>query len=263
MGNYWLKQQEDKPLFEDVLWMKPENPHQRPKVLIIGGSPHGLATTIKLYDAIKSKAAYQTKVAMPRSVEKIIGTTLDDAVFVDSTPSGEISVDAKTELLAMLGWAQAVVISDDLGNNSQTELMLPGLVQAAEAPVFVLGHSIELIQKSADDLAGKDNLIILGNVSEAARFTAHTSVALQNSDGLVQFIDKLERQSKSRKYSVVTLHQDRVVVSNSRASTSKISNQTDWGVRFVAQSIQFAKNFDSQQFEALTTGAYLAQGSYS
>ena len=79
----WLKQSPDTPLFEDVLWLKPENPHQRPKVLIVGGSSHGFITTTRLYEAIKSKSAYQTRVIMPSSLNKILGHAFDDAVFVE------------------------------------------------------------------------------------------------------------------------------------------------------------------------------------
>src|SRR5688572_22950681 len=99
----WYKQAPDKALFEDILWLKPENPHQRPKVLIIGGSIHGFASVTKLYEGIKSKSAYQTKVILPKSLEKFLGKAIADAVYVEATTTGEIAQQAKTDILVSLG----------------------------------------------------------------------------------------------------------------------------------------------------------------
>ena len=258
MNDFWLKQSGDKPLFEDILWMKPENPHQRPKVLIVGGSSHGFMTTTQLYSAIKSKSAYQTKVALPKSIDKMLGNSFEDAVFVSSTKSGEIASEAKNDLSQMIDWAQVVVISDDIGNNSQTELLLQELLLKTDTPVFVLGHSIDLIAKSGQDLANKDNLVLVGVLSQISHFAAHTGTALQNSDGLLQLVDKLNKQSDQRSYSIATYHEGNIIVSSDKISTTKAPEDPEGILRFIAESVQFGKNFEAKRFETLTTGAYLA-----
>ena len=41
--DYWHKQTAENPLYEDVLWARPENKHGAGKLLVVGGNLHGFA----------------------------------------------------------------------------------------------------------------------------------------------------------------------------------------------------------------------------
>jgi len=257
----WLKQSPDKPLFEDILWLKPENPHQRPKVLIIGGSSHGFLTTTKLYEAIKSKSAYQTKIIMPKSLEKMLGPAIPDAVFVESTSSGEIAHAAKNEIRSAMLWAEAIVFADDIGNNSQTEILVTELLKDLIVPAYFLGHAIDLLQKSAQEVVGHPCVILVGDLVKISKLNSatHSQIALLQADGIVKLVEKMQTVSADWLATIATESQNQLLIaSDGRVSTTKDIGE-DWQVSFVASSIQFAKLFDSKLFEALTTGAYLSR----
>jgi NAD(P)H-hydrate repair Nnr-like enzyme with NAD(P)H-hydrate dehydratase domain len=254
----WLRQEPGKPLFEDVLWLKPENPHQRPKVLIIGGSSHGFVTTTKLYEAIKSKSAYQTRLIMPKSLEKILGHAMTDAIFADSTSSGEIAGTAKNEILSAMNWAEAVIFSDDLGNNSQTEILVTELLKQIDKPTYFLGQAIDLLQKSAQSAVDNPHLIFVGELAKISKLNSATTsqTALLQADGLIKLVEKLQDISAEWNSAIITQAESQIIVAErGRVATTK-SNDVDWLIHATANSVQFGKMFDLKRYEAIVCGVY-------
>ncbi len=253
----WLKQSKDKPLFEDILWLKPENPHQRPKVVIIGGSIHGFASTTKLYDAIKSKAAYQTRVILPKSLEKILGHAITDAVFVETTSTGEISHEAKNAIRSAIAWADAVIFSDDLGNNSQTEILVTELLDELDKPTYFLGQTLEILNKVAQKVIENPYIILVGELAQISKFNsaAKSQTALLQADGLVKLAEKFQTVSADWLPAAVTNVESQILVAESGQVSTTKSEEKDWIIPYTANSVQYAKIFNQDRFRALTTAA--------
>jgi hypothetical protein len=231
-----------------------------PKVLIIGGSSHGFSTT-KLYDAIKSKSAYQTKIIMPKSLEKMLGPAIPDAIFVEATSTGEIAHTAKNEICSAMLWAEAIIFSDDIGNNSQTEILVTELLRELVSPAYFVGHAIDLLQKSDQEAIKNPCIIMVGELAKISKLNSetHSQIALLQADGIVKLVEKMQTVSTSWLATIATESQNQLLIaSDGRVSTTKDIGE-DWQVNFVANSVQFAKLFDSKQFEGLTTGAFLVQ----
>ena len=158
-----------------------------------------------------------------------------------------------------MGWAEAIIFSDDLGNNSQTEILLTELLKEIDKPTYFMGHTIELVQKSAQEVAENPYVVLVCDWAQLSKFNSATSsqIALLQADGIVKSVDKLQKITSEWLAGLASNIESQIVVAESgRVSTTKRS-QEDWQVDFVANSIQFGKIFSSKRFEALTTGAHL------
>src|SRR3990167_5419572 len=132
---YWLKQAKDKPLFEDLLWSRPENKRLAGKLLIVGGNLHGFAAPGTAYGASLKAGIGTCRIIMPDSLKKIViphfshfhGSTLQ-MEFAPSTISGSFSKEALAQILDSAQWADGVLLAGDFGRNSETAILLEKLL---------------------------------------------------------------------------------------------------------------------------------------
>src|SRR3989344_1032892 len=100
-NTYWHKQAKDKPLFEDLLWSRPENKARAGKLLIIGGNAHTFAAPAAAFVSAAKAGAGSVRALMPDKLKKTIGSSLAEAQFAPSTPSGSFSRKALVDALEL------------------------------------------------------------------------------------------------------------------------------------------------------------------
>ncbi|MEK7561819.1 MAG: hypothetical protein AAB541_03065, partial [Patescibacteria group bacterium] len=121
---YWLKQAKDKPLFEDLLWSRPENKRLAGKLLIVGGNLYGFSAPGTAYGAALKAGIGTTRVLLPDKLQKTVGKLMPEAEFAPSTLSGSFARPGLAKLLEEGEWADGVLLAGAFGRNSATAILL-------------------------------------------------------------------------------------------------------------------------------------------
>jgi hypothetical protein len=126
--DYWRKQAINKPLFEDIVWSKPQQKALSGKLLIVGGNLHAVGAPAEAYDSAIKQGVGECKVVMPSATKKFFGAKPPEQIMlVSSTPSGSFSSQASDELKSYVDWADAVLLAGDFGHNSETTVLLEAI----------------------------------------------------------------------------------------------------------------------------------------
>ena len=79
---YWQEQSNNKPLFPDVIWNKPQQKNLSGNLAIIGGSKQGFNAIASSYQQASSYGAGEVKLFMPDTLKPLIPkNTLNRKVF--------------------------------------------------------------------------------------------------------------------------------------------------------------------------------------
>ena len=126
--SYWLKQSPTEPLFPDVEWSRPEQRAHAGKLAIIGGNKLGFVAVRDAYETAASLGAGQIRAILPDILKRSVPTSVSDALFLASNPSGGFSRDALPEFHAACAWADLCLLIGDAGRNSETAMAFESLV---------------------------------------------------------------------------------------------------------------------------------------
>jgi hypothetical protein len=123
--DYWRKQEVNKPLFEDLIWSKPQQKALSGKLLIIGGNIHAVSAPAAAFGVALKQGVGECKVLMPSTTKKLLGPKPPpEILFISATPSGSFSAQAFEDTKAYLDWADGVLLAGDFGHNSETTILL-------------------------------------------------------------------------------------------------------------------------------------------
>lgn len=255
---FWQKQILDKPLFEDLLWSRPENKRSRGKLLIAGGNAHGFMAPAAAYTAAVKAGAGTTRVVLPDVLQKAVGSSFPEAQFAPSTPSGSFARLALATLLQESAWADGTLLAGDFGRNSETALALESFLDQSPGLLIAADDSIDpLIRDPAKLLLRpKTYLVIdlprLQKLSQAydPRILVRHSMSLAGLVGvLVDGTSKLEAL-------IVTEHHDHFIVARKgRVSTTPTANKA-LGPEIAAGIAVWALQQPTKPFEAATTAIH-------
>ena len=125
MDTFWQKQESSKPLYEDLLWSRPEQKAQAGRLLIIGGNAHAIAAPSEAFAIALKQGIGEVKAVMPDKTRKMLGPKVPvDIELVASTPSGSFSTKAEQQVKSYMAWADATLFAGDIGRNSETAILL-------------------------------------------------------------------------------------------------------------------------------------------
>ena len=144
-NTFWVKQDPKKPLFEDLIWNKPENKLHAGKLLIIGGNAHEFAAPGQAYDEAVKAGIGSAKVLLPNVLQKTIGQFLENAEFAPSNKSGGFARAALAEWIAFSDPADAVLIAGDLGRNSETAIVLESFLEKYTGQTVITKDAIDSV----------------------------------------------------------------------------------------------------------------------
>src|SRR5665213_1569612 len=120
---HWLKQKTDEPLYENLIWSRPETKLASGKLLIVGGSSNGFSKPAETYNQAVKAGAGSIKVAMPSSLRKTVSAFIEDAVFCPSNISGGLAKESLAKILDYALWSDMVLLGGDLSHNSETAIL--------------------------------------------------------------------------------------------------------------------------------------------
>jgi hypothetical protein len=254
---YWQKQLRDAPLFEDILWSRPEHKQGAGKLLVVGGNAMGFAAIQEAYSAADKAGAGVIHTVMPDALRKIVGTFLQDGNYAPSTPSGSFAKLALTELIVQAQWADAVLLAGDFGRNSETAVLLEQFVQKYQGQLILtkdavdyFSHMPELILKRQDTVI----VLSMAQLQKLATAAKHPTPFLL-SMGLMLIVQALHDFTNIYPVTIVTRELDSIVVAHAgKVSSTKVSEDEDiWRVKTAAAAAVFWMQNKNKPFEAITT----------
>lgn len=249
---YWHKQA-DKPLFPDLLWSRPENRAYAGKLGIIGGNAHGFAKAAEAYSHAGWAGAGSVRVLLPDSLQKTVGRIFEAGEYAPSTPSGSFGKAALASMLELANWADGLLLAGDLGHNSETAIVLESLLQNYHGQLTLVNDALDY--SLATSTLQRENTLILPTLAQLQKLTANkVPKAFTSNQGLVQFVENLQRLTERLSCHIVMNYESNVVVAvNGQISTTK-GEQAE--IIAAAHAAVWWLQNPSKPFEALTTSIY-------
>ncbi len=140
MFDYW-QQQTDKPLFEDLVWSRPENKNQLPKIAIVGGSKQGFIDSFQTFEQAEKVGCGDLKLVLPDSLKNNLPKNDTRLIFVKSNKNGAFSDELLTHLKALSSQANLITIADDIGRDSMTWVAIDSFLKLDLSDVMLVGKS--------------------------------------------------------------------------------------------------------------------------
>lgn len=248
--DFWQKQDPSKPLFENLLWSKPETKSTAGKLLIIGGQKENFSKIAKAYEQAVKSGAGTVKILLPDSLYKI-AHFLPDVEFAPSNKSGGFGAGALDTMLSLSAWADMVLLAGDLGKNSETAVLLDKYIEKYTGRLTISGSAFESIHASF--INRPDTLVVtelsgLQKLSKEIKFEK----AFTHSLGAVDFAQVLQEFSQHVKSLLVCEFGERVWVAvDSKVSSTSIKSLDQHQIS-ATTSVWWMQN-PTKSFEALTT----------
>lgn len=252
---YWLKQTPDAPLFEDILWSRPENRMHAGKLLVIGGNAHGFSAPGEAFAAAEKAGAGTVRTLLPDALKKTLGL-LGPYEFAPSSPSGGFGRDALNEFLIQSAWADGVLLAGDLGRNSETAILFESYVQKYNGLLTLANDATDYATNQPDCLSDRENTCIVLSTAQLQRLGTALKFATPFllDMGLMLLVQALHDFTEQHPFIIVTKEQDNLVVTHQgRVSTTKVSSpSSNWQTSVAAKAAVFWLQSPTKTFESVS-----------
>jgi len=259
---YWHKQTKSSPLFPDMEWSRPENKLHAGKLLVVGGNAHGFAAPAEAF-AESSRAGIGTARAfLPNAIQKIVGIIIESADFGPSTPSGSFSQRALGELLSEAMWADAVLISGDLGRNSETAILIEKFLSKYPHAVTLTKDAVDYGIATPESVLNREATLLVLSLSQLQRLATASRFEqpITFSMDLLRLVDWLHDFTQRFAPHIIVKHLDTIfVAANGQVSTTKLTKEIPiWRLKAATHATVWWLQNPGKPFDALTSGILTA-----
>lgn len=254
----YLKQA-DQPLFADILWSRPVLRTGAGRLLLIGGHPGHFSQIQAVYQSALAAGIGECRVVVPDSLRVLLADA-PDSVFVPATNSGSLGKPALAQILDEAAEADAVAIGADLGNNSETSLLLESLATKFEGRLVVYAEAFESLKHNLGLLANRPQTLILGLMPELFRLgnALKLPLKIEPERELINKIEIIQKLSQAGRADYLLLNRDMITVAQSQTSVTSAVSSMDFLVpAMVGVAATFWLQNQNKRFEGLTTAAYI------
>lgn len=155
----WLKQTNNKPLFPDVIWARPETANGAGKLLIIGGSAGNFANIARAYSNAETARVGTIHLLVPEVLRKVT-KQIPFMNYAPNNPSGSFARKALAEILDLASLVDAILIAGDLGKNSETSLLLEDILDKYQGWIIISKEGLESFVCSYQKLLHRPQTVI-------------------------------------------------------------------------------------------------------
>ena len=262
MDDYWLKQTIEKPLFPDLLWSKPENKKHSGKLLIVGGSTNGFAHTVGCFSESLKAGSGVVKVLIPDSTKKLIGSWSEDIIYGPSTKSGGFAQKALSELEDSSNWSDAVLLSGELGNNSETSILFEKYLEDYNESLIISGDAFDFCQSFIIKLLNDNRATFILDLNRLQKLSISAKITkpITSNISLLNLIEGLHEITEKNKANLVIEFSDFIIVaSQGYVSTTKFSKEKYNQIKLAAHAAVWYMQNKNKAFEALSSAAVTCQ----
>ena len=213
---YWQTQSKDKPLWSDIAWSKPEQKSLAGRLGIIGGSKQIFIASAENYSTALSTGVGEARVILPDTLKKSIPPTMTEVIFGPSNPSGSLARDAKNDLRALAEWSTGVLMIGDSGKNSETAILYEEFASDYEGPLVITRDAIDLLRQASQTLVDRPNTMLVMSFAQTQKLfqAVYYPKMLTFSMQLAQAVEALHKFTITYPITIVTLHQDNVIIAH-------------------------------------------------
>ncbi len=255
--DYWVKQEQGKPLFPELLWSKPENKRHAGKLLIIGGNLHGFSAPAGAFAAAEKAGIGMTRVVLPDAIQKSVKAFMPEADFAPSTPSGSFSVKSLDIFLENARWSDAVFVAGDLGRNSESAIALESFISKYSGLLCLAKDAIDYITETSENVLDRHDTLLVTSFAQLQKLLINTrhKTPLTFDMGLLRLVAVLhDFTSIHTAHIIVKYHDVMLVASAGKVSTTKLTTDKEiWRVDTAAAATVWWLQHRDKPFEALTT----------
>lgn len=219
---FWKRQTENKPLFTELEWARPEQRSRAGQLGIIGGNKLGFHAIAESYETALKTGAGEVRVLLPDCLKKSL-PTITDAIFGDCNPSGSLAASAMPEMRAIGEWANEILLIGDAGRNSETAVLYENFISSYHGPLTVTRDAIELVKNAPGLLVERPDTLIVASFAQVQKLFqgVYYPKILTFSMQLAQLVDALHKFTITYPCTIVTLHHDQIII----ASGGKVVTQ--------------------------------------
>lgn len=256
--DYWKKQ--ERALFSELEWNIPEQKQGR--VAIVGGNAQNFSLVSRMVGVAGASFPFsEVRAVMPDALRGKIPSSTPGIDFVPSTEGGSLAKSVELNN-AMLN-ADATLIIGDLTKNAQTGIALAEAIKKSENMIIIARDAVDLLSPEMANFFDK-NLIVIGSMAQIQKMfrLMYYPKVLLLSMPLMQVTEVLHKFTLSYPFTIVTLHQDMVVVAHAgevvttRLSLTGESPLSIWGGKMAVKIMGWNLYNPGKRLEA-TAGAVI------
>ncbi|MFZ2126335.1 MAG: hypothetical protein WAV04_02380 [Candidatus Microsaccharimonas sp.] len=214
--SYWKKQTPGTPLFPDIEWSKPEQRGQAGKLGIIGGNKLGFAGVAEAYTIATEAGVGQVRVLLPDVLKKAIPSTITDAVFGPTNPSGSLTKEAVAEMNAVGEWANSILLIGDAGRSSETAIAYEQFIQNYHGQLVLTRDAIDLVKHSSQTLVDRPDTLLVASFAQLQKLfqLVYYPKVLTFSMQLTNLVEAVHKFTITYPVSLAVLHKDHLVIAS-------------------------------------------------
>lgn len=223
MNDYWRKQQPGKPIYDDVLWSKPERRDQSGRLTIIGGNSRGFWSVASAYQVAKRTGVGDIRVIMPDALKAKLPAQvrlqMDDLVLVPSNPSGGLALAAQKNLNVAASWSGNLLFIGDNGANSETAQLLQKFLSDPDyfdTSTTLARDAVDLIVYDAESILARPRcclVVSLAQLQKLARAVYYPRM-ITFSQGVKQVAETLHKFTTTYAATIVLFHDNNLIVAH-------------------------------------------------
>ena len=215
--DYWRAQDPKKPLFENLLWSKPEQKSLAGRVGLIGGSKGVFVAVAKAHQTI-TELGPEVSLVLPTDLKPLL-KTIPNVVFSTTNPSGGLANQALSDLLTLRSSTDSLLLIGDAGKNSETSLLYEHLalkISDQTKPVVVARDAIELINGAFHHVVNQPNFTLIMSFTQAQKLfhSVYYPVMLLHSMTTLRLIEALHKFTITYRPTLVVFHQNQVYIAH-------------------------------------------------
>lgn len=256
---HWSKQT-TKPLYEELLWSKPENKRFAGKLLIIGGNAHGFLAPATAFGIAEKTGIGVAKVLLPDALSKSVGQVLENTEYAPSNKSGSFAKNALEPWINDASWADGVLLAGDFGHNSETAVVMEKFLTMYDGPSVVTQDAIDELYSVSSMLLKRPNTTIVASLGQLQRLCTEIKfqMPIKYEYTLQQMVAALQELTAQYPVNIIVKHNNIFIVacSGNVSTTNTDESESIWRVETAAAAGVWLIQNQTKQFEALTTAIY-------
>lgn len=248
----WYIEQNDEPLFADVLWSRPETVARAAKILLIGGSTHGFHSLYEAHLVLTQHLPGTATAVLPESLKKHTKPFFSDGEFVAATPSGSFSKKSLSHILTLMQSHDGLLIPGDIENNSETILLLEQIIEASSMPLGINKDVLALLKSSYSTITTKENLVLECSFAQLQRFATEIGfeIPFTSEMNFEKFAEALKSLSEFIRPALIVERDDTYLAVGGRVCRDRSGIATG---QALTQAVRLLAEVDASRFEVLCT----------
>ena len=228
--DFWQKQGL-RPLFGEVDMERPEQRRFAGKLLIVGGNKGAFFAVANAMNEAHKMGVGEVRVLMPSSLKNQVPST-PEVYFAEAEKSGAFGKNALNDLLIQAEWAEAIVLIGDMGKNAETTMVFADFMKQCDKPLFITRDAVDAVTPDVMNWAvtreAETSLLLTMPQLQKLLRTLYYPKVVTLSMPTNQLIETLHKFTLSYELSIVTFHNNQIIVAQHGEVVTEDIKDTTW-----------------------------------